>query len=288
MGTVAAMSRSILIYANCQGEELQKTGRYMPCLAERFDFKWIPLHLVEDSHWTTQYGPDFMADVVMLWEQVETGEASRHRTALHERLPTGCPVVKFPPLSAMCLWPFAGNDPRRAVDPDRYPWPDSVAAALATQNLPDDELFETYLRITTEKMPDLDRWLYMDVARWKASDALSDVPMAEWVERTFRSTNLFYTRGHITAHAIAHLMKQVLGQSAALGGSLMRGAVSETDTLWQRHAGQDCECVPIHPLVAERLGLRFYDPDATYRWHGHDWTFRQYILHYVRWSDYLR
>jgi hypothetical protein len=46
--------------------------------------------------------------------------------------------------------------------------------------------------------------------------------------------------------------------------------------------------VPIHPLVAERLGLQFYDPDATYRWHAHEWTFRQYILHYIRWADYLR
>jgi hypothetical protein len=35
------------------------------------------------------------------------------------------------------------------------------------------------------------------------------------------------------------------------------------------------------------LNLRFHDPDATYRWHGHHWTFRQYILHYMRWADYL-
>ena len=27
---MAAMSHSILIYANCQGEELQKTGQFMP------------------------------------------------------------------------------------------------------------------------------------------------------------------------------------------------------------------------------------------------------------------
>ena len=287
MGAVAAMSRSILIYANCQGEQLQITGRFMACMAGRFDFKWIPLHLLAESDWATKYGPDFMADVVMLWEQVETGEASRHRTALYERLPKGCPVVKFPPLSATCLWPFAGNDPRRAIDPDRYPWPDSIAAALATQNLPDDELFDAYLRITTEKMPDLNRRLRMDVARWKASDAASDVHMSEWVERTFRSTNLFHTSGHITGPAIAHLMKQVLSRSAALGASLIRAAAAETDALLERHAGQDFESVPIHPLVAERLELRFFDPGATYRWHAHAWTFRQYILHYIRWSDYI-
>jgi hypothetical protein len=281
------MTRSILIYANCQGEQLANTGHYMQCMSGRIGFKWIPLHLLEESHWTTRYGPDFMADVVTLWEQVESGKETLHRTALHERLPAGCPVVKFPPLSATCLWPFAGNDPRRAGDPNRYPWPDSIAAALAAENLPDDDLFEAYLRITTERMPDLDRRLRMDVTRWKASDAVSDVQMAEWIEQTFRTTNLFYTSGHIAAPAIARLMKQLLSRSAVLGGSLIRAAIAETDALLARHCGQDYESVPIHPLVAERLDLRFFDPAATYRWHEHDWTFRQYILHYIRWSDYI-
>ena len=282
------MTRSILIYANCQGEELRKTGRYMQCMTGRIEFKWIPLHLLEAADRSTRYDREFLADVVTLWEQVETGPDSPHRTALYERLPSGCPVVKFPPLSATCLWPFAGNDPRRAADPNRYPWPDSIAAALATQNLPDDELFERYLQITTEKMPDLDRRLRLDIARWQASDAVADIKLAEWVERTFRVTNLFHTSGHITAAAVSYLMKQLLSRSAVLGSSLIGAAISETDLLLRRHTGQDFECVPVHPLVAERLMLRYHDANGTYRWHAHDWTFRQYILHYIRWSDYLR
>ena len=41
-------------------------------------------------------------------------------------------------------------------------------------------------------------------------------------------------------------------------------------------------------LVAERLGLTWYDPDQRYRWHGHEWTFRDYLLKYIRWEPYLR
>lgn len=43
----------------------------------------------------------------------------------------------------------------------------------------------------------------------------------------------------------------------------------------------------MHPLVAERFGLTYYDPDACNRWHGHEWTFREYILKYVRWAPFL-
>ncbi len=282
------MSHSVLIYANCQGEELQQTGHFMQCMRGRLDFKWIPLHLVTERDWQDRYGPEFMGDVVTVWEQAETGAVSANRAALHERIPKGVPVIRFPPFSATCLWPFAGNDPRVARDPDRYPWPDSIAAVLSTETLPDDALFEKYLSVSTERMPDLDRRLRLDVARWKAADAIADIPLSDWVEQTFRCSNLFYTSGHITAKAVAHLMRQLLRRTPILSPALARAAIGEVDILLRRHTGQDFECVPIHPVVAARLNLRFFDPDATYRWHAHRWTFRQYILHYIRWADYLK
>jgi hypothetical protein len=281
------MSHSVLIYANCQGEELYKTGHFMQCMAGRLNFKWIPFHLITERDWPRKYGRDFMADVVTVWEQVETGGLSANRAALHERIPKNIPIVKFPPLSITCLWPFSGNDPRIATDPDRYPWPDSIAAVLATEPLSDDQAFEKYMQVTTERMPDLDRRLRLDIARWKAADAIADIPLADWVEKTFRTVNLFYTSGHITAAAVAYLMKQLLSRTSILSPALARAAINEVDILLRYHTGQDFEYVPIHPMVAGRMNLRFYDPNATYRWHAHEWTFREYILHYIRWTNYL-
>lgn len=282
------MSRSVLIYANCQGEELQVTGQYMQCLTGLMTFKWIPLHLVTETDWEHRYTDAFFADVETVWEQVETGAPTLHREALHARIPTGCPVIRFPPFSAIFLWPFSGNDPRLAADPARYPWPDSIAALLANESLPDDALFDRYMAMTAERMPDLNRRLRMDIARWKASDAIADISLADWVEANFRATSLFHTSGHITAASIGHLMKQLLARTPILPAHLTHIALAEVDLLMRHHAGQDFETVPIHPIVAERVGLRFYDPDATWRWHSHRWTFRQYILHYIRWADYIR
>jgi hypothetical protein len=303
MDAVADMSHSVLIYANGQGEELQKTGQFMHCMAGRLNFKWIPLHLVTELDWSRKYRRDFFADVVTVWEQVETGGMSSNRATLHERIPRNAPIIRFPAFSATCLWPFAGNDPRIATDPDRYPWPDSIAAVLAGDARArdigrsdigrndieaDDALFEKYLRLTTERLPDLDRRLRLDIARWKAADAMADIPLADWVEQTFRVTKLFHTSLHVTATAVAYLMKRLLSRTSILTPALAQAAIGEVDILLRRHTGQDFECVPIHPLVARHLNLGFYDPDATYRWHAHEWTFRQYILHYIRWTDYLR
>jgi hypothetical protein len=228
-----------------------------------------------------------MADVEVLWEQVETGVPSAHRQELHGRLPPGCQVLRFPPYNALSLWPFAGNDPRLATDPTRYPWPDSIAAALSTETLSDDALFERYMEVTTQRMPDLERRLRMDVTRWQAADALSDIQSAPWVEQHFRDMKLFHTAGHLTAAPIAFMLRQLLERTELVPRGDLTRLRGEIDTLLRLHDGQDFECVPIHPLVAERLRLRFYDPNARYRWHAHEWTFREYILHYARWAPYL-
>jgi hypothetical protein len=284
---MAAVTRSILVYANCQGEELIRTGRYMPSLMDHIGFKWIPLHQVTPEDWDTRYGPDFMADVAAVWEQVEAGPPSQDRQELHRRRPAGCQVVRFPPFTALCIWPFAGNDPRLAADPTRYPWPDSIAAALAIEDLADDALFERYMQTTTKRMPDLERRLRMDITRWEAADALSDVHVASWVEQNFRTVKLFHTAGHLTAVPIGFMLRQLLERTSIVNRNEQTRLRGEIDTLLRGHDGQDFESVPIHPLVAERLALRFYDPDARYRWHAHEWTLREYILRYARWAPYL-
>jgi hypothetical protein len=284
---MASVSRSILVYANCQGDELIKTCRYLPSLAGHVGFKWIPLHLVVEQDWTTRYGRDFMADVVAVWEQAESGMPSKHRETLHQRLPAGCQVLRFPPCAALCLWPFAGHDPRIAADPYRYPWPDLVAAALSAEKLSDDALFRRYVEITTERMPDLDRRLRLDVGRWQALDALCDIQAANWIEQNFREQKLFHTVGHLSAAPSGFLLRQLLERTEIVPRADLIRLRGEIDTVLRCHDGQDFESVPIHPLVAERLGLKFYDPDARYRWHAHEWTFREYILRYARWAPYL-
>ena len=112
------------------------------------------------------------------------------------------------------------------------------AATLAGEDLPDDALIERYLRLTSERMPDLDRRLRLDVARWKAADAIADVQAAAWVERVFRNVNLFYTSGHITALATEFMMKQLLIRSTILQPALLRAAIAEVSVLLRPHRGR--------------------------------------------------
>lgn len=283
---------SILIYGNCQGEHMTHIVRRLTDVHEKFDVKIIPPHLVTERDWETRYGPAFFDGVRVVWNQVESGEANIHRRMLESRLPPGCQVVGFPPLIMLCLWPFSGSDPRIAAGGDTlYPWPDSIAASLAPsvtgEDLPDDDLFAAYMRLTAEKMPDLDRRLRLDANRARAVDALADVPMWDWIEANFRSRRLFHTSSHLTALPFAYLVPRLLALTGDLSQAGIVRAQREAVFLMRGNHGQNIEAVPVHPLVAERLRLDWYDPNERHPWHSHAWTYREYMLKYIRWEPYM-
>jgi hypothetical protein len=279
---------SILVYGNCQAEEITLIGQQLHSLRDKASFKIIPLQSVTEQEWGTRYDDAYFSDVKVLWNQVETGTPTVHRLELEKRTPVGCPVVKFPPLTMLALWPFSGHDPRLAIEGEcRYSWTDSIAASLSKRDASDDALFDAYMQISTEKMPDLIRRLRMDVTRWRAVDALADIKVADWVLHNFRSTRLFYTTGHLSAPPLGYLLKALLERTTILTPDEISEAQRETDFLLHDHEGQDVEIVPLHPLVAERMELAYYDPNARHRWHGHEWLFREYILNYIRWEPYL-
>ena len=289
MSTTASGAKpSILIYGNCQGEHIAHVAQYLPGLREKFNIKVIMLHLVTERDWETRFNEAFFDDVQVVWNQVESGEPTAHRRILESRIPPGCQVVTYPPLIVLCLWPFSGADPRQAVRTEVfYPWPDSIAASLAEEDLPDDALFERYMQISSEKMPNLERRLRIDATRGRVADALADIKLWDWVEENFRTRRLFHTSSHLSGIPVGHLLKALLDRTEGLNAADRLRARLETDFLLRHYRGQDVEMVPIHPLVAEGLGLTWYDPDQRHRWHGHEWTYREYILKYIRWEPFL-
>jgi len=280
---------SILLFGNCQAEYLALIGGCLPSLRGVVTFKVIPIQLVTAEDWTGRFDHSFTADVAVLWDQVETGEPKEHRRQMHARVRPDWQVVKFPPFTMLALWPFAGNDPRLSLDcPYRYPWSDSVAAMVSRElPLSDDAAYDRYMRLSMERMPDLDRRLRMDAGRWHASDQIADIKAADWVLENFRSTQVFYTAGHLAPPPYRWMMKQLLQRTGILSPQQIWQAGLEVDLLLRHHRGQDVEVAPVHPAVAAHFGLTWYDPDTRYRWRSHEWNFREYILKYIRWAPFL-
>lgn len=280
------MRPAILVHGNCQAGALNTIAQAIPRLRDQVTFKHVVWYAREGVDWDVVYRPDFMSDIRVVWEQVTTGPIAEHTTEMYRRLADGCQIIRFPPLWMTTIWPFIGGDPRMA-NSARYIWSDSIAVQLVKEDLTDDELYAKYMRLSTDRMPDLDRRLRRDLQHWRANDAVSDIKLADYVLERFRRKRLFYTAGHVAAAPLRQILRALIDRTEIINPVDRMEASLELDVLLRHHGGHEYQMVPIHPLVAKRLGLEYYDPDERYRYHAYDWTHKEYILNYIRWAPFI-
>ena len=98
---------------------------------------------------------------------------------------------------------------------------------------------------------------------------------------------LFHTVSHLTALPFGYLVPRLLALTGDLSPAQIVRAQQEAAFLMRGNHGQDIEAVPVHPLIAERMGLTWHDAAARHPWHSHAWSYREYILKYIRWEPFL-
>ncbi|MBV9735904.1 MAG: hypothetical protein JO209_08335 [Acidisphaera sp.] len=285
----------MLIYSNCQGEELHRLATRIQSLQQRFEFKLILYHALGESeaHWRP-YGEAFMRNVDIVWEQIGP-DYVEERAEFHARRPAGARVITFPSFSMLSLWPLAGSDPRTRREPrypdGRYLQPDFVAAELGVDPDilagSDDAIFQRYMAISAERMPNLDRRLGLDVAKWRQRDSQSDIPVTDFLMDRFRRCQLFHGLDHLTGEPLGVILKGLCERTFAGLADLDR-INQDIEAMLEFYVGADYLQTPVHPQVARHFGLEWYDPQATYRYYANEWTYRDYIVRLVRNAPYCQ
>lgn len=237
--------------------------------------------------------------VIAIWEEVasppeQDGTSkrdARDTSPGHRR--NGPRRVKIPRPIADCLWPLRGHDPRLVLEPPlyprgRYPYTDRAAFNLvAEKELPDDALYARYLAHSEQIMPDLAAAFSRDVESWTALDRGCDVRIREFIVANFRSSRLFHAPETPAAPLLAYIVEHLLATLLPTLPVLPSAFLHEFAYYIHGYQGPFQNQVPVHPLVAERLGLSFLAPDERYR-RGHTKrTFRQHILDYIRWEPWF-
>lgn len=206
------------------------------------------------------------------------------RDSFRARLDPSVPRVVFPPIVMQCFWPFDALDARIRTTP-HYPWGryngDKIGLKIAQQGLRGDEAYDAYMKLSAEKMPDLTNRLSWDINKITARDAGSDVKIGDYLHMMYRHKHLFWTPGHLVMEPVAILACRLYeGLASFLGGDIAQG-LDRIDAKAEAIGVMCATQYPIHPLVAERLGLEFGGPDTVYQWFDQFWTFRDYITRYI-------
>jgi hypothetical protein len=230
-----------------------------------------------------------LQSAALCWEQSGSDEASGW-SVLRSALPDDCEMRSFAAPWMSTLWPFLGADPRLTTEAGLYPagryrYGDRIGASLAYLQLPDDIMQLSYQSMTEKEMPDLDALLTADRTAWRRLDAMHDVKVADFIVENFRRYRLFFAPPLPTGELLRHMVLQLVTGSPVEALCDPAKLRQELDFLLTGYIGRR-EQLPIHPLVAQRLGLAWWHPGMRYHWHGNHWTFEEYALHYIRWTPW--
>ncbi|MFC0409733.1 WcbI family polysaccharide biosynthesis putative acetyltransferase [Roseomonas elaeocarpi] len=287
------MTERLVIYGNCQSIDMAEALQRLPCLSGRYEVNYVAWHLLKLPGHRWEDMPDFAASRVVLWEQV--GGEGGSQELLRQRLPRDVSVLRFPPLACTALWPFEAPDLRGEADAPyggnaRYGMGDRIALELLHDaealRLPDDALYDLYLGRCAAEVPRLERRLGFDRARAEARDRDSDIAFTPFVFENFREQRLFHDPRHIAGPMLREALRMLLRASADRLGIDAEVSCRELDVLLSGHDGQTYSQMPINPLVAEAFGLHYGDAASRIRLNNNSWTFRDYVVNYIRWRPY--
>ena len=234
--------------------------------------------------------PGWLEAADVYFEEAMVG-STQVKSGLRALLPAHCTVRTFATSGCNSLWPFRGRDERLVPEPPiynggRYSHTDPIAAALAGTAMTDDALFDAYLESTEISAIDLDRGYANDLTQWQRDDAVCDVKLASFIDAGFRNDRLFATPHERLTPIVRETVRQLLETPEIVGLADAQALSAALDRLllhWQAsHQG-----LPVHPRVGQHFGLRWWSPDMRYRMLGNDFTFRDYIIRYIRWSPWL-
>ncbi len=228
--------------------------------------------------------------VDLYFEEAAAGNAATRR-GIRDLLPASADVRTFPTSTLRCLWPFQGRDARLVPEPPvynggRYVDTDGIAASLVNPVITDDALFDLYMELTEAAPLDLDALLAADFARFAAEDQDLDVKLAPFVETHFRDEMLFAASHERCTPIVVEIARQLLATPVLGDICDLDTALAGLDGLtlgWRAH-GRAC---PIHPRIARHFGLTWWSPDMTYDLGHNSFTYRDYMIRYMRWSPWL-
>lgn len=277
-------ARTVLIYGNCQAPFMARMLSALDDLNDDYRFVYAPNMIMPGDDSALEVADVHLRDVALVLWQFEDRGNNPAALALRARLPASCPVVTFPSFVVNCLWPFACPEPRGGPEPaypwKRYPIGDMIGLQIAQSGVAGPLAVAAYLDLSLRKMPNLQVRLERDLERMHFYDAQCDVKVADYAQDNFRDQHLFWTNGHLSEIGVTELARRVANVARPfLGGTEER--METCLAAARKFAVMGNVQLPIHPVVAETLGLRFWQHDMLYQWGPERWTFYEYIERYI-------
>jgi len=256
------MKRLCIIHANCQGEAL------LAQLSAHAEFG-RDHHLRLFSNYVREHvPPDLLARCdLFLYQHLgpEWGELASER--LLAQLGPGCRTLCIPNMFLLAPWPlWTGGT--------GFHYHDRLLESLISRGLSQAEILRVCLRANLPTMYDLHGLVERSLEREQVKQARTPIRYLDRVLASWRERRLFHTVNHPGPEL------QRLVADAVLGFIDDQRPLSDAEFAATGLQLAEFD-LPVHPGVAQALGLAYGGTDEMYEVYGGRMNFAEYAEHYV-------
>jgi hypothetical protein len=201
-----------------------------------------------------------------------------NRSPIRRHEPTGIEIIRFPGLRFASPSPFdtcTGSHDREAVAreaPDSFFMFHDALLARLRKRIPDKEArFDSYRTLQIDgvlnyvRLAELEQWRLLEMDRKFGSD------IGRFILEQHKHKQLFYAPGHPAAPILSKLLAYLLERLR------IADPVPEVRAFESFNTHE----VPVHPKIADVLGISWASPDRLYR-HGNErLTWESYTRRYI-------
>jgi hypothetical protein len=262
----------VVVVGNCQAltvtEALCRAGGLNARIEAKYHFVGLQKSLHEQGR------RDLKACDVLLVQEIRDWE----RYPLREAIPEGTPIIKFPLLHFASLWPFDhynGPGDREAWERE---WPNLTFLYLdgllgrLRREIPDrEQRFHAYRTLAVPGLVNYVRLHDFEKRRLVATDQKYEFGIGRFILDNFRHRRLFYTTNHPNAQVLTLLMRHLIKRLGIDEPYTPRRSLDHLSRLQ----------IPVHPKIAEALGVKWAHEKTRYAYGGRTVTWESYIRSYI-------
>jgi Polysaccharide biosynthesis enzyme WcbI len=269
---VSSKKINVLMIGNCQAqtvyEALARTSEFNLRLTAKYHFVGLQTNLQEVGRVELEGSDVLLVQDIRDWANYP----------LRQYIRADVRIVKFPLLHFASLWPFDhynGPGDKEAYDRE---WPnltflyhDGLLARLRKE-IPDREhRLSVYRSLSVDGLINFVRLHAFEQRRLTAMDNQFGCQIGQFILENFKRRKLFYTTNHPNGQITAMLMQYLLGH---LGIDPVHRPNASLDHLKRLQ-------VPVHPKVAQALGVKWAHENTKYLYGGEHITWETYVRRYI-------
>jgi polysaccharide biosynthesis acetyltransferase WcbI-like protein len=263
--------RNLVVIGNCQAE-MVTAGLRHPAFEGRLEATY---HFVELPECRRQVGRLELAECdTVLVQDIGNFDDYPLRAAIPER----AEIVTFPCLRLASPWPFdsqngPGDAHARACEaqPPVFSHFDGLLGRLRGEIADGEERFQAYRSLALDGLVNFRRMHQFEERRLRGLDSRFDSTIGQFMLDNFRTSRLLCATGQPKPALYRLLLQWLLSRLGIAGDYPDDGFLDAAD-------GDE---VPVHPAVAQALGVSWADEGATYRFHGAPIRWEGYVRRYI-------